>query len=432
MRIAITMVLMGAAVAVGQAPEPSLSDDALLDRVSRAAFGYFLHECDPTTFLTRDSNQGPLVSVAACGFGLSALCVGAERGWMARDEAARRAGAMLDALVAQTNNRVRGVHFHYLEGDGSRSTHGYEDVVSTVDSALLGWGAVAAGEYFGGSVKAAADRMIREMDWRFFVREHHRVAMAYRPQEGRFDGAWDYYTDEALLIALLGLSAPDESRRLDLRTYRSFRRERKSHAAVKNVIVSWPGALFTYTFAHVWLDFRTLGRDRDGVDWFENSVKAVRAHRAYAIELSRTYRTFGENAWGLTASSGPDRTYVVGGAPPCGGSPNPAGGTLAPYGAAMSVPFLPKESLAAIRHYYEMRGPDGKRMLWRDPEEGGYGLVDAYNLDRGWVSDETQGIDHGPMLLLIENYRSGLLWRTVLQNDYVRAGLRRAGFRAPP
>jgi hypothetical protein len=422
-------------------PEPP-DDDRLLDLISRAAFQYFAEECDPRTFLTRDKNTAPEISVAAVGFGLSALVVGAERGWMARAEAERRVVTMLSALERHPNNRHRGVFFHYLNPDGSHTAGGYEDGASTVDTALLLWGALTAGEYFGGPAREIAQRLLEGADWRAFAHEPLKMmTMIYRPSNGTFDGLWNYYTDEALLIALLGIGTPRAEHRLEPAYFYGFTRARRGYQDIPDLVYTWPGALFTYTFAHVWVDFRALGPDQPAalglpadlqVDWWENTVRAVRANRAYCIRQGARFRTFGEHAWGITASSGPGDTYNVGGAPPCGDAPNPGGGTLALYGAGMAVPFLPAEALAALRHYYTFQDATGRKRLWRDEFDGGYGLIDAFNVDLDWFSQEVQAINHGPMLLLIENHRSGLLWRVTMRHPLVREALQRVGWTLPP
>lgn len=416
-------------------------DDELLDIIQRASFEYFVRECDPKTFLTKDKSVSAEISTAASGFGLSAYVVGAERGWMPREEAENRAYLMLRALNAGDDNKVYGMFYHYLRGDGSRSQHGYEDVVSTVDTALLMWGALCAGEYFGGRVKSEAELMMERMNWRAFANEGRRmIAMAYRPATHKFDGLWDYFTDEALLVTILAVIAPNEAFRVDPIYYYSFKRERRTYKGIPDIICSWSGSFFTYAFAHCWLDFRALGPDDPArfdfapelrADWWENSVKAARANRAFCIAMAKKYSTFGEQAWGLSASSGPDAKYVVAGAPPCGDSANPGEGTLALYGAGMAVPFLPDEAIAALRNYYTMRGADGQKLLWRDEFDGGYGLIDSFNLDKQFFSKEAQGINHGPMLLLIENYRSGLLWKQMLKNATLREGLAKLGFAVP-
>ncbi len=422
-------------------------DDEFLDIVSRAAFEYFLRECHPKTFLTKDKNTAEAISAASTGFGLSALCIGTERGWITREEGERRAYTILRTLNTPRNNRQFGLFYHYLEGDGSRSTRGYEDAVSTVDSALLMMGAVAAGEYFGGRVKRQSDVMMKRMDWKSFADpKRKQVAMVWRPivpaepmDPKNFDGWWDFYTDEALIIAILGASAPDEALRLPGEYFYTFKRVRKNYKDIRGVVHTWPGALFTYTFAHCWFDFRQLGPDNPGfvgqpedlqVDWWSNTVKAAQANRLYCLAQTNKYKTFTDRAWGLSSCSGPGR-YLVPGVPPCGSAPTAISGTIALYAAGMAVPFTTPEALDALRYFYTLRGPDGQKLLWKDEFDGGYGFIDAYSLDSNFFSKEVHGIDQGPMLCLIDNYRSGTLWKAVLKNEALREGLRRIGFSGP-
>ncbi|MFH0908222.1 MAG: glucoamylase family protein [bacterium] len=414
------------------------NDDQLIEMTTQAAFHYFVKECDPATYLTRDKNIAPYISCAAVGFGLSAMCIGAERGWIDSDDAEMRCFTMIKTLNDREDNKRWGLFFHYLNGDGSRSRVGYQDTVSTIDSALLMWGAIAAGEHFRGRVRDQAALMMSRMNWRAFADEEKKwIRMAWEPDPekgddfGKFYSAWDWYSDEAILVTLLAISAPNPEFRLGPEYYYAFNRPRGDYKKIKDIVYTRPGTLFTYTFAHCWLDFRLLGADSHGFDVWENSRKAILANRQYCMDLAKTYRTFGAHSWGLTACSGNKSTYCVAGAPPCGEGPNPGGGTVGLFAAGMSVPFATAESLAALQHYYRYRDAAGYRRLWKDEFEGGYGFIDSYSLDQDFFSDEIHGINHGPMLLLLENFRTGLLWNLVLQNETILAGLRRAGFLIP-
>ncbi|HEY8240137.1 MAG TPA: glucoamylase family protein, partial [Kiritimatiellia bacterium] len=422
------------------------TDDELLDMTQRAAFRFFLRECDPSTFLTRDKNVAGYVSTAAVGFGLSAYCIGAERCWITRDDAEHRCFTMLKTLNGRDDNKRDGMFFHYLNGDGSRSKEGFEDAASTIESALLAWGAIAAGEYFGGRVKEQADKLVGAMNWRAWANEERKqIRMAWKPHPEKGDAAgeyvwqWDWFTDETLLINLLAIGAPNPAHRVPVDYFFSWRRPLGLYGDNRDVIYSHPGTLFTYTFAHCWLDFQRLGADDPAAHGFKdqpalapwtNTIKAIRANRQYCIDQARRFKTFGPDSWGLTACSGKD-AYCVAGAPPCQDPPNPGGGTVALFAAGMSVPFVPDEAMSALRHYYRHHDAAGYRRLWKDEFEGGYGFIDSYSLDQDFYSPEIHGINHGPMLCLIENHRSGLLWKYVLKNEMVRSALRSVGFTAP-
>jgi hypothetical protein len=161
------------------------------------------------------------------------------------------------------------------------------------------------------------------------------------------------------------------------------------------------------------------------VDWFENSRRAVRTHRARCIEQAGRFGTLSTERWGLSACAGRDG-YIVPQVRPNGSDTDEwFEGTVAPYAAATALMFTPQESLAAIRAFRALRGADGRPLVWRAPAEGGYGFADAFNLDQGYVSDDYVGIDQGPILLAIENVRTGLIWRLFMGSDSARRALHR-------
>jgi hypothetical protein len=229
-----------------------------------------------------------------------------------------------------------------------------------------------------------------------------------------------------MLICLLAIGSP--SHRLEPGVFYSWRRERGRYGPY-DFIRSWNGSLFIHFFAHVWLDLRELGPDHHPttpVDWWRNSLQAVRANRQFCIDHAASagggnaqgYLTYGKTSWGLTACEGPDRAYRAYGAPQAKGMEFVSDGTVAPYGAGCSLLFTPSESITALKHYFQ------------DPNLWSYrfGFADAFNLDPGkgrqpWYHHDYFGIDQGPMLLAIENYRSGLIWKTLAQNESIRRAI---------
>ncbi len=411
-------------------------DQVLLEEISRASFEFFRVHTHPVSGLVKDTSASPVCSVASLGFGLAALTIGAERGYLSRQEAADRAVRALTTLEKSTA-RKHGLYCHFIDYETGRPTHlGYEPIVSSIDTALLIAGAVTAGEYFGGQVKSLARTLYTRVNWAAFVNPDNRqVYMSWRADDpGHMDGSghfekqtWDWYTDETLLIVLLGLGAPNPDYRLAPESMTNWNRPAGRYKDGPEYIYSYPGTLFTYMFAHCFYDFRTAGRDPLGVDWHENTRRAVLANRQYCRDHADAYPTYGQNRWGITAGSAPRDQYVVPGHPPRGAqSDQGVHGTLHPYGAGMAVPFAPAEALAALR---EMRHLTvcGKP-VWTSVEDGGYGFSDGFNLPECWVSDHVIGIAQGPMLLLIENARTGLVWKNMMNNPYIRQGLRRAGF----
>ena len=198
-------------------------------------------------------------------------------------------------------------------------------------------------------------------------------------------------------------------------------------------MVSWPGALFTYIFSHCWIDYRALGTDdpaRFGVDappvnWFENSRRAALTQRQRCIEQAKQFKTLAPDRWGLSACAGRDG-YIVPEIQPNGRDGDTwYEGTVAPYAATASIMFTPEESMAAIRAFRGLMDAKGQPFAWRPAEEGGYGFVDAFNLDQGYASDDYVGIDQGPIVLGIENARTGLIWRLFMRSPLVQCAIDR-------
>jgi hypothetical protein len=414
-----------------------LADEALLEEISRAAFFFFIHEADPKSGLIRDKTGVEYCSAASMGFGLAALPVGAERGWIDLQDAETRALRSLRTL-ARSSAHHEGVFCHFIDlRTGQLTERGYEQVASTIDTDLLMAGVITAGQYFAGECAELEDELFAQVNWRRYLNpDNGQVHMAWRPQRsGRMNGpghfdkhTWNWYTDETLLICLLGLSAPNEEYRLPADCMTKWNRPKGRYGDGEQFIYSWPGTLFTYMFAHCYYDFRRMGRDAQGVDWFENTRCAAAANRDWCRDNAARFKSYGPDRWGVTACGGPGHKYVVPGHQPRGArADNPAGGTLAPYGAAMALPFLREDALAALRHMRRLE-IDG-RPIWRDPKQGGYGFPDSFNIDKNWISDQVIGIAHGPMLLMIENGRTGFVWKVFMSNEHVRAGIRRAGFR---
>ncbi|MCP4248209.1 MAG: hypothetical protein GY778_14280 [bacterium] len=420
----------------------SAADHALLDEVQQACFLYFWREVGAGG-LAKDRKKAPVSSIAAVGFQLSALPIGVERGWITREQGRQRAERILHALYPRADNKKFGLYYHFLDYDtGGQSDSGYEVLVSTVDSALFIAGAIPAGEYFGGEIKQLVERIVADANWRAFATgPDGAVSMGWRPAskaepagEGEFhDWHWTCASDEERLVCFLAVGAPTPGHALPPEAYYRLRRTIKSHDRMPPFAVSPQGTLFHYFFSHCWIDYRSRGADEPGrlgidavrVDWFENSRRAVLTHRQRCIEQSKQYRTLAQDRWGLSACGGRDG-YLV---PEI--RPNEIDkdawheGTVAPYAAAAAIMFTPRESLAALRAFRRLEDKHGQPLIWRDPASGGYGFVDAFNLDQGFVSDDYVGIDVGPMLLGIENARTGLIWKLFMQSRTARNAVTR-------
>lgn len=419
---------------------PTAEDDRLLEEVSRAAFGYFVDYAHPETGLIADKiSASRICSVAAQGFGFAVMPAAVERGWIDRDAAEERVLLALQTLH-KSSGRKFGLFAHFLEMDtGDASLDAYEVGVSTIDSALMIAGALVAGEYFGGEVRELANKIYAEMNWSAFVNKDKgsQIHMLWEPADGRtFTGpgrftppTWDWYSDETLLIVILGVSAPNEEYRLPLSAWSNWNRPVGSDGR-REFVYTYPGTLFTYTFANLFVDFSELGPDPNGINWWDNTRAAVLSNRDWCRANATEWKTYGRDRWGITAAGGPAYTYVVPGHQPRGAEGNdPGNGIVAPYGVGMSVPWEPRDTIAALRHMKTLE--PGGTPLWKSPEDGGYGFWDSFSLDLEWVGQDVFAIANGPMIMGIENYRSGLIWDLMVRNEYLREGLSRSGFTLP-
>ncbi len=419
------------------------ADQALLDEVQFACFQYFWKEVGSPAKLVKDRMKGPVSSIAAVGFQLASLPIGVERQWITREEGRQRALTVLRSLYGREDNKKFGVYLHFVDLNTAGLAHeGYEILASTVDHALFLAGAITVGEYFGGDVDALVDRFVADTNWKAFAAGPDGfLSMGWQPDDpnnlagpGKFhDSRWDMASDEERLIYFLAAGSPNADHAIEPELYYRLKRPIKAHKDMPPYVVSWPGALFTYLFSHCWIDYRTLGADEPArfkvdtprVDWVENSRRAVLTHRARCLEQADRLHTLGSDRWGLSACSARDGYIVPQVRPNLSDTDEWFEGTVAPYAAITAMMFTPAESMAALRAFRELKGADGKALIWRDPRAGGYGLVDSFNLDQKFVCDDYVGIDVGPMLLAIENARTGRIWKLFMGHECVKRAVER-------
>lgn len=401
---------------------PAVALETVIAYEMKGAFDFFWEQANtdpasPGYGLVRDRYPGSpgISSIAAVGFALSAYPIGVEKGYLTREQGAERASRTLDTLLGM--EREHGFFYHFVDMETGKRAWNSE--VSSIDTAILMMGVLTAGEYFGGDVRDKAERLYADVNWPAFVDERREMFyMAYRPEKG-FEGHWDFYAEQLMLYVL---AAGSPTYPTDDRLYYGFTRHVASYGDGKPFIHSWFGSLFTYQFSHAWLDFRGY-RDREGVDWFENSVHAARAHYDFAVNLQEKYETLGPLAWGLSACDGPKGYNGLYGAPPSGydNKAHLVDDTVPPYAAIASIVFLPDESAQAMLNYYGL-----------EPLKGRYGFQDAYNLSRGWYASDVIGIDKGISLLMLANYEDDRVYAITMKNPFLLAGLERLGIRRTP
>jgi hypothetical protein len=400
-----------------------LSDEELLELESRKCFEFFWNEAtqdasSPGYGLIADRAPGApgLSSIASVGFGLTAFVIAAERNWAAREEIYERVDGTLNTLLNHAEH-VNGFFYHFLDMNTAKRADHCE--VSVIDTAIAICGALTAGEYFGGEIRRKAQKLYERVQWSWYRNpETNLFYMGYSPERGFF-GSWDGYAEQFMMYFL---AAASPTYPVDPSMFYEFRRRVATYGEFPEFVYTWFGSLFTFQFSHAWFDLRNKV-DRDGFDWWENSVIASKVNRQYCIDNATTFKTFGPDSWGLTACDGPFGYSGRYGCAPSGfnNDEHRPDGTIPPAGAAGSIVFTPQESIAALRNYYE-----NYPKLW-----GKYGFVDAYNLDvsPAWYAEDVIGIDKGISLLMIENYRTGLVWKVFMKNQYVQQGLEMIEFR---
>ena len=441
----------------GPDPGPvSFDTVAFLENVQESTFDFFWETTNPVNGLTPDRwPDPPFSSIAAVGFALSAYPVGVERGWVSRADAAARVLATLRFFRDAPQNQAatgatgyRGFFYHFL-GMSTGARQGTTEL-STIDTALLLAGVLMAGQYFDApdptetEIREAADSIYRRVEWDWAVARPPLVALGWKPETGFLPWDWRGY-NEAMLLYILALGSPTHP--VDPAAWEEWTSTYDWASYYGHAHVNF-APLFGHQYSHVWIDFRGIRdaymRDR-GIDYFENSRRATLAQREYAIDNPDGWRGYDADVWGLTASDGPGtftgtvegrsrsfRGYWARGA---AATTVRDDGTLAPTAAGGSIPFAPEIAIPALRRMV---------VSWGEGVWGPYGFRDAFNLSLtdpaapvsdgrivpgvGWFDGDYLGIDQGPILLMIENHRSGLPWELMRENPHIVRGLGRAGF----
>ncbi|WDE98073.1 glucoamylase family protein [Lentisphaera profundi] len=430
-----------------------MNDDDFLDKVSRACFEFFWHEASPITGITADNLNRPVTySTASIGFGLSAMIVAAERGYRSRSDIEQRVETTMESLSKTLTKD--GMFYHFLDENSQPTTDGYETAISTVDTGLLLMGAITVGEYFGGKIKDYAEQLLEQCNWSAFTdHEHKQVFMAWEPDSkeeldgiGKFHPVrWDYFSDEAMICNLLGSANPNKDFALPAEYFYHWERNKgqyhpatPGYESTDEFVYSYSGALFTYQFAHLWVNFQELGADQPqkfnlpdvpAINWYDNSSAATQAAWLVALDNAQASKTYGPFGWGFTAHTSL-QGYNVGAILPRGEQNLPflLNGEIAPYGAGTCIMFDPEKVIKTLRYYYGLQDDSGKKVVWNDSDHKPYGFYDAFNLDNGYVAQQYLGIDLGPMLLAIENHRSGLIQKTFMKNKHIQRSLKAIGF----
>jgi hypothetical protein len=421
-----------------------LPTDEELNRLQLTTLEYYLHETNPATGLIRDkTDPAAPASIAAVGLGLASIPILVERGVIAREFAPeivlRPLRFFRDSPQGPEPDATgyRGFYYHFLDMKTGRRV--WQCELSTIDSAFLLAGMLTCAVYFDADtegeaeIRRLADELYRRADWQWVLAGSAAVSHGWRPETGFIPYAYAGY-DEALLLYLLGLGSPTfplppESYAAYCSTYQWKR--------IYGHEVLYSGPLFTHQLSHLWIDFRGIQdafmRDH-GCDYFENSRRASYVHQEYARRNPLEFAGYGEHCWGITATDGPGfETRRVNGIQRkfygyhARGAPyGPDDGTVAPWVVVASLPFAPEIVIPTIRAMMKLGLDATTRYGFWPSFNQTYAVPDS---PKGWwVTPYHFGIDQGPVILMIENYRTGLIWSIMRRSPYVLAGLRRAGF----
>ncbi|HTB51805.1 MAG TPA: glucoamylase family protein [Ferruginibacter sp.] len=422
------------------------TDKEMLCNLQRETFDYFLKEVDPVTGLIADKTQpGFPSSIAVVGMGITSYIAGIEQKLISRTDAVEKILKVLrffrDSYQGTEPDATgyKGFYYHFI--DMKTGKRRWDCELSTIDTTFLIAGALTAATFFSADnaaekeIRETADFLYRRVDWQWALNGTKTISHGWRPETGFLANSWNEDYSEAMLMYILALASPTFP--IDKEGYKIWTATFKLREAY-NIKYLYAGPLFIHQFSHMWIDFRGILDDfnkESGFDYFENSKRATHVHREYAIDNPLGFACYGPNCWGFTASDGPGPSllnvnnkettfydYVARGVPF-----GPDDGTVSPWGVVASLPFAPEIVIDTIRHAIEKLELRNHRL---------YGFDASFNPtypekttnQHGWVSPWRFGLNQGPIVIMIENFQTELIWKTMKQCSYIVNGLRIAGF----
>jgi len=412
-------VLLGRSTALGSlsgnsAPAAETSDDQFLDDVERASFEFFWNEAGKSTGQVKDrallngNDTRPMSSLAATGFGLTALCIADRRGYRKTSEIIDRTKKTL-RFVAHDLHHEHGFFYHFI--DMNSGDRGWKCEISSIDTSLLLCGVLTARQHFrDAEILDLATRIYERVDWPWMLNGGKTFSMGWRSESGFLSARWDHYC-ELMMIYLLAIASPTHP--VSPETWQAWSRPVMNYQGIE--YISGHDPLFTHQFSHAWYDFR--GKRDAHADYFENSIKATKAHKLFCLSLHNRFPDYTDDLWGITSSDSAKGYRAWGGPPELGD----IDGTVVPCATGGSLPFLFDDCLKVLRN---IRSRYGNKGAW-----GRYGFVDAFNPLTNWYNPDVIGIDVGITMLMAENKRTGFVWETFMKNKEAQTAMEKAGFR---
>jgi len=388
-------------------------DEKLLEEIEHADFLFFWEQGNPQTGLVRDrftvhgTDKGTVSSIAATGFGLTALCIADKRGYLPSSQLRERALATLRFLWKGLPNH-RGFFYHFA--NASTGERLWDSEVSSVDTALLLCGILACREHFHYSeITELAYRIFNRVDWTWLSEDTTLLPHGWMPETGFLPYRWDGYS-ELMMMYLMGLGSWTHP--LPPQAWNAWKRNIFEYEGLRYIGSIAP--LFVHQYSQAWFDFR--GKRDQYADYYQNSIIATEVHRRFCVELAKQFPDYSNDLWGITASDS-IHGYVAWGGPPAVG---PIDGTVVPSAAGGSLPFLPQATIRVLRNI---------RTRYADRAWCRYGFINAFNPLTKWYDPDVIGIDTGITMLMAENARTGFVWETFMKGSEARRGMYRAGFK---
>lgn len=397
----------------GISPEPAVTDDQFLDQVQQAAFAFFWEQAGSATGMVKDralaagNDTRTLSSIAATGFGLTALCIGHKRGYGDPIQIENRVSVTLSYLLNQLTN-VNGFFYHFI--DMNTGARAIESEVSSIDTSLLLCGVLACRQYFQDSqVQSMATQIYNRVNWPWMLNGGATFSMGWTPENGFLQSRYDTYC-ELMMLYLLAIGSTTHP--VPASTWDAFARPSFDYDSL-TYITDETAPLFIHQYSHAWFDFRN--KQDKYANYFDNSIVATQAHKLFCLSLQSQFKDYQSNLWGITASDSV-AGYTAWGGPPAMGDID---GSIVPCASGGSLPFAPDDCIAVLRNIQEQYPKAWQR----------YGFVDAFDPLSGWYDTDVLGIDAGITMLMAENYRTGFVWATFMHNPEAQAAFSAVGLK---
>ncbi len=391
---------------------PPPTDDQFLDEIERATFLYFWEQASSTTGLVKDrafasgNDSRTVSSIAATGFGLAALCIADQRGYMASANIVARVQATLSFLLNQMPNQ-NGFFYHFVDMNTGQRVNNSE--VSSIDTAILLCGVLTCRQHFQDQqIADLATQIYQRVNWPWMLNGGNTFSMGWTPESGFLTTRWDTYS-ELMMLYLLAIGATVNP--IPTSAWQAFTRPSLTYQGL-TYITNTSAPLFIHQYSHAWFDFRN--KQDAYANYFNNSITATQAHKLFCSSLAGQFSDYSDTLWGITASDSVNG-YVPWGGPPTMG---PIDGSVIPCAAGGSIPFLSSDCLAVLRNIQSAFPKAWQR----------YSFVDAFNPLTGWYDTDVLGIDLGITMLMAENQRTGFVWSTFMKNPEVVAAMTAVGF----